>query len=218
MSFEQATQLLDTVFEGQVSEVQIAAFLTAMRTKGVSAPELAGLARSLRKHAVAVNADVDNLVDTCGTGGAGLKTFNISTTAALVAAGAACFALFSVLSKTITHEPLGVTSVYFLSACIASLLSMLYFSEFALPSTSEILPVLLNGILVNGFSYVFWIVALQSTEASYLAPFTFLTPVLSAIYLIVFFDEPFVLAYGIGLVCVVGGGLVNSIGCMNEAA
>jgi drug/metabolite transporter (DMT)-like permease len=133
------------------------------------------------------------------------------TVIALVATGAACFALFSVLSKTITHEPLGVTSVYFFSACIASSLSMLYFSEFALPSKSEILSVLLNGILVNGFSYVFWIVALQSTEASYLAPFTFLTPVLSAVYLIVFFDEPFVMAYGIGLLCVVGGGLVNSV-------
>ena len=138
------------------------------------------------------------------------------TVIALVAAGAACFALFSVLSKTIKHEPLGVTSIYFLSACIASLLSMLYFSEFALPSTSEIVPVLLNGVLVNGFSYVFWIIALKSTEASYLAPFTFLTPVLSAVYLIVFFDEPVVLAYGVGLVCVVGGGLVNSVGYIHE--
>ncbi|MCK5199602.1 MAG: DMT family transporter, partial [Spirochaetales bacterium] len=79
------------------------------------------------------------------------------------------------------------------------------------PSTAEIVPVLLNGILVNGFSYVFWLVALRSTEASYLAPFTFITPVLSAIYLIVFFDEPFAAAYGIGLIFVVTGGFVNSI-------
>ncbi|MBW2589889.1 MAG: EamA family transporter, partial [Deltaproteobacteria bacterium] len=92
-----------------------------------------------------------------------------------------------------------------------SFLSMLYYSEFAIPSTAEIVPVLLNGILVNGFSYVFWLVALRSTEASYLAPFTFITPVLSAIYLIVFFDEPIVLSYGVGLICVVAGGLVNSV-------
>ena len=91
LSFEQAASLLDIVFEGQVSEVQIAAFLTAMRAKGVTAAELAGLAKSLRKHAVAVNVDVDNLVDTCGTGGAAIKTFNISTTSALVAAGAGVY-------------------------------------------------------------------------------------------------------------------------------
>jgi len=99
-----------------------------------------------------------------------------------------------------------------LVASIASLISMLVFSEFALPSLSEIPVVLLNGVLVNGFSYVFWILALKSAEASYLAPFTFITPVLSAVYLIFFFDEPFVAAYGVGLTLVVIGGLINSIG------
>ena len=130
---------------------------------------------------------------------------------ALVAAGAACFALFSVLSKNVQQEPLGVVAVYFLAATIASGISMLFFSEFALPSSREIVPVLCNGILVNGFSYVFWLLALKSTEASYIAPYTFITPVLSALYLILFFDEPFVLAYGFGLVLVVAGGLINSM-------
>jgi len=91
LSLEQSTELLDIIFEGQVADVQIAAFLTAMRAKGETAPELAGLAKSLRKHAVAVKVDVDNLVDTCGTGGAAVKTFNISTAAALVAAGAGVY-------------------------------------------------------------------------------------------------------------------------------
>jgi len=91
LSFEQATQLLDIIFEGEVAEVQIAAFLTAMRAKGPTAAELAGLAKSLRNHAVAVKVDVDNLVDTCGTGGAAIKTFNISTASALVAAGAGVY-------------------------------------------------------------------------------------------------------------------------------
>jgi anthranilate phosphoribosyltransferase len=88
LSFEEASKVLDIVFEGEVSEAQIAAFLAGMRAKGVSATELAGLARSLRSHAVPVKVDVDNLVDTCGTGGAKIKTFNISTASALVAAGA----------------------------------------------------------------------------------------------------------------------------------
>ena len=88
LTFEQAGHVLDIIFEGEVPEVQIAAFLTAMRCKSATAAEFAGLAKSLRGHAVKVDAGIDNLVDTCGTGGAAVKTFNISTAAALVAAGA----------------------------------------------------------------------------------------------------------------------------------
>jgi len=91
LSLEQATELLDVVFNGEVPEVQIAAFLTAMRAKGATATELAGLAKSLRQHAVRVKVDVDNLVDTCGTGGGAIKTCNISTAAAIVAAGAGVY-------------------------------------------------------------------------------------------------------------------------------
>ena len=130
----------------------------------------------------------------------------------LVAIGAACFALFSVLSKKVTREPLGVVMIYFLVASLASLCSMLILSDFALPAASDLPPILLNGVLVNGFSYVFWVLALRSAEASYLAPFTFITPVLSAVYLILFFNEPFIAAYGIGLALVVTGGLINSVG------
>ena len=91
LSFDQAKQLLDTIFEGQVAEVQIAAFLAAMRTKKASVTEIAGLASSLREHAVPVKVNAAPLVDTCGTGGAALKTFNISTAGAFVAAGAGAF-------------------------------------------------------------------------------------------------------------------------------
>lgn len=88
LSFEQAQGLLDTIFAGEVPESQVAAFLAAMRAKGACVDELAGLATSLRDHAVPVAPGIENLVDTCGTGGARLKTFNISTASALVAAGA----------------------------------------------------------------------------------------------------------------------------------
>ena len=91
LSFDKAKDLLDIIFAGEVAEAQVAAFLAAMRAKGASVPELAGLARSLRDHAVKVDTGLDDLVDTCGTGGAKLKTFNISTTAALVAAGAGVY-------------------------------------------------------------------------------------------------------------------------------
>lgn len=91
LSFEEAKGLLDTIFEGEVSEAEIAAFLTAMRGKEVCVNELAGLAKSLREHAVKVECGIETLVDTCGTGGAAVKTFNISTGAALVAAGAGIY-------------------------------------------------------------------------------------------------------------------------------
>ena len=91
LTFAEAGGLLDTIFGGEVPEAQVAAFLTAMRAKGATADELAGLAGSLRSHAVRVETGIDNMVDTCGTGGARLKTFNISTAAAFVAAGAGAY-------------------------------------------------------------------------------------------------------------------------------
>ena len=91
LTFDQARQLLDIIFEGNVADVQIAAFLAAMRVKKASVEEIAGLASSLRSHAVPVHVNASPLVDTCGTGGAALKTFNISTAAAFVAAGAGVF-------------------------------------------------------------------------------------------------------------------------------
>jgi anthranilate phosphoribosyltransferase len=91
LSIEQAMNLLDVIFEGGASEVQIAAFLTAMQAKNATSAELAGFAKSLRQHAVRVKVDIGNLVDTCGTGGGAIKTCNISTAAAIVAAGAGVY-------------------------------------------------------------------------------------------------------------------------------
>lgn len=91
LSFDEAGELLDMVLDGEAAPAQVAAFLTALRVKGETVAELAGLANSLRSHAVKVETGIDNLVDTCGTGGAKLKTFNISTAAAFVAAGAGAY-------------------------------------------------------------------------------------------------------------------------------
>ena len=74
---------------GDASEVQIAGLLIGLRTKGETVEELAGLARTMRALATPVTTARDELVDTAGTGG-GRPTFNVSTTAALIAAGAGC--------------------------------------------------------------------------------------------------------------------------------
>src|SRR4051812_8672818 len=74
---------------GEVGEVEIGAFLIALRTKGETEEELEGLARTMRQLATPVRCDRDDLLDTAGTGG-GRTTFNVSTTAAIIAAGAGC--------------------------------------------------------------------------------------------------------------------------------
>jgi len=86
---EQAAAVLAQIMAGEASETQIAAFLIALRTKGETAQELAGLAETMRALATRVTVARDDLLDTAGTGG-GRPTFNVSTTAALIAAGAGC--------------------------------------------------------------------------------------------------------------------------------
>jgi len=140
----------------------------------------------------------------------GVELSNLSVIG-LVGAGAFCFALFSVYSKRIVSDPLCAVTIYFLVATIASFASMLALSEFAMPARVEVMPILLNGMFVNGFSYVFWLLALRYTDASYLAQFTFITPILSALYLLVFFDEAFYAVYVLSIVLVVGGGVISNI-------
>jgi anthranilate phosphoribosyltransferase len=87
LTSDHASAVLDEVMEGRASEVQTGAFLVALRAKGETVPELIGLARTMRRLSASVETGRDDLVDTAGTGG-GPSTFNVSTTAALVAAGA----------------------------------------------------------------------------------------------------------------------------------
>ena len=102
---EQARTTLTAFLTGETSDLEIAALLSAMATRGESADELTGFAEALRTLAVPVPLTEEeraNLVDTCGTGGDGLGTFNISTGAALVAAAAG--------AKVAKHGNRGVTS------------------------------------------------------------------------------------------------------------
>ncbi|HTZ85346.1 MAG TPA: anthranilate phosphoribosyltransferase [Solirubrobacteraceae bacterium] len=89
LSADETAEVLAEIMHGEVSETQIAAFLIALRTKGETVDELAGLARTMRELAAHVPTARQDLLDTAGTGG-GRRTFNVSTTAALIAAGAGC--------------------------------------------------------------------------------------------------------------------------------
>ena len=80
--------MLLEIMGGRVSDAQTAAFLSALRVKGETAEEIVGTARAMTELAEKVEVEADVILDTCGTGGDGAHTFNISTAAALIAAGA----------------------------------------------------------------------------------------------------------------------------------
>jgi anthranilate phosphoribosyltransferase len=89
LSIDQSAAVLAEIMGGNASDTETAAFLIALRTKGETVEEIVGLATTMRLLATPVTTGRDDLIDTAGTGG-GRPTFNVSTTAALIAAGAGC--------------------------------------------------------------------------------------------------------------------------------
>lgn len=87
LSTEEAASVMEEIMSGEATPAQIGAFVTALRLKGETVDEIVGLAKTMRAKAIHISVNV-LVVDTCGTGGDGLHTFNISTAAAFVAAGA----------------------------------------------------------------------------------------------------------------------------------
>src|SRR6056297_1600396 len=85
---EEVAGLMSEMFSGRLTDAQIGAVLAALATKGETFKELAGAAEAMRRKAHRIQASASIVVDTCGTGGDAAKTFNISTTAAFVVAGA----------------------------------------------------------------------------------------------------------------------------------
>lgn len=92
LSAQEAEAAMEEILTGRAGEEAIVALLSALRSKGETVEELTGFARAMRRHATSVSATASHteelLVDTCGTGGDGSGTFNVSTTAAFVVAGA----------------------------------------------------------------------------------------------------------------------------------
>jgi anthranilate phosphoribosyltransferase len=87
LTAEQMTEMMNTVLTGQATEAQIGAMMAALATKGETFEELAGAAQAMRRNARRIQAVGSPVMDTCGTGGDGAQTFNISTTTAFVVAG-----------------------------------------------------------------------------------------------------------------------------------
>ncbi|HVR87439.1 MAG TPA: anthranilate phosphoribosyltransferase [Planctomycetota bacterium] len=86
LSAEEAASAMGDIMDGGATAAQIAAFLTALRMKGETVDEIVGCARAMRQRSVKIDAGPGVVLDTCGTGGDGLGTFNISTVSAFVVA------------------------------------------------------------------------------------------------------------------------------------
>ena len=88
LSEQEMMNAMTQVMGGKVSDIQLAAFLTALQVKGETVPEIVGAAKVMRDKAEKIKVNSSNIIDTCGTGGDGADTFNISTAVAFVVAGA----------------------------------------------------------------------------------------------------------------------------------
>ena len=88
LSKTETRDVMNSIMSGETTDAQIASFLTALRIKGETVDEISGAAESMASNAEHFQIDPTGAVDTCGTGGDNLNTFNISTTAAFIAAGA----------------------------------------------------------------------------------------------------------------------------------
>lgn len=88
LTHQEALQAMNEIFAGSVCDSQIAAFLGALAGKGEAIEEIAGLATAMRSQAIKIPVKDEGIIDTCGTGGDGAHTFNISTTCSFVVAAA----------------------------------------------------------------------------------------------------------------------------------
>src|SRR5215468_3597075 len=115
LTLEEAEAAMDEIMTGVATQAQIGGYLMGLRLKGETVEEITGSARSMRRAANHPPVNVDGLIDTCGTGGDGVGTFNISTTVAFVVAGAgipvAKHGNRSVSSKSGSADVLGALGV-----------------------------------------------------------------------------------------------------------
>ncbi len=119
------------------------------------------------------------------------------------------FALYSVLSKKIASKnPANDIFIYFLIATLLSLSIFLYRGKSLHVSNFDILYLLINGIFINGISYLFWIWALKDGEASKLSVFTLATPLLSILWIYIFLGEEMRWIYLVSLILTILSGFL----------
>lgn len=137
-----------------------------------------------------------------------LSSLTISEPVAIlwVFVGASSFALFSVLNKYFHYEPISLTTLYFAVATIISGLQLGLTEQWQWPAHQAWTPIILNGALVNGVSYLLWIWAIKKADMSFVTTFTFATPLVSLCYLVIFFGETLLPVYALAFICAAASG------------
>jgi len=123
----------------------------------------------------------------------------------LALSGAFVFALFSVLGKKFNFDKTISVFIYFLSALIFIIPTVLIFSKIVFPSFGVWLWIIYNGIFVNGISYIFWFKALEGGETHIVSNLLYLTPFISLIYISIFLNERILISAVVGIVVIVLG-------------
>ena len=121
------------------------------------------------------------------------KTQNITfkpIPALIVLTGSFAFALFSVLSKKDNKTPIILNiALYFLWATIFSFIALIIFDNWTLPNKNSLIAIILNGVLINGLSYILWLEALKRGNVSTIATLVYITLILAMLWIAIFFKE-----------------------------
>ncbi len=123
--------------------------------------------------------------------------------------GALSFALFSVLSKKIDVDPLSATLLFFVWGSIYSFVWVLLEGGLKIADTENFLYILLNGIVINGISYIWWIEAVRLWEASKISVLVYITPVLGTFWLVLFVGQKLFMSYVTALIFVIIAGILT---------
>lgn len=142
-----------------------------------------------------------------------VTTFNLTNLQGdiLALSGAFVFALFSVLGKKFNFDKTISVFIYFLSALIFIIPTVLIFSRIVFPSFNVLLWIIYNGIFVNGVSYIFWFKALEGGKTHVVSNLLYLTPFISLIYITIFLHEKILTSAVVGIVVIVAGVLSQYI-------
>jgi len=141
------------------------------------------------------------------------KTQNITfklLPALIVLTGSFAFALFSVLSKKDNKTPIILNiTLYFLWATIFSFIALIIFDNWTVPNKNSLIAIILNGVLINGLSYILWLEALKRGNVSTIATLVYITPILAMLWIAIFFKEHLSLYDIIAIIEIIFAGLLT---------
>ena len=129
----------------------------------------------------------------------------------IVFIGAISFALFSIFSKLQNGDINFNIFLYFFWATIFSLITLIFWSSFEIPDLESSVVIFINGVFVNGLSYILWIYALSKADASKIAPLVYISPVLSVIWIALMFGEKITLINIVSIFLVILSGLLVTL-------